>query len=190
MWTDLQPTGDGMYTGFHQWYHIGDSTCTDIPELGPTAFRVITESDGTRFLSVCFNRPGTSMPSIAPDDTPSNVNVGCTESTPVAPLPVTAPTFDQAIQLPHTGAKVCLSRRQFNIHIREPKHDPFVKLTVFLGSRVFKVIRRGDLITAVVNLRGLPKGAYTVRIWARTAAGFVVKGSRTYHTCVPRKPNG
>lgn len=188
MWTDLQPKANGMYTGFHQWYHIAGTNCTEMPELGPTAFRVITESDGSQYLSVCFNRPGTTMPSIAPDGTPSNVNVGCTESAPVSGIPTASPTFYKTITLPPTGSTVCLSQRRFSIHIQEPRRDPFVRLTVYLGARVFKVVRRGEKIRAVVNLRGLPKGTYTIKIRARTAAGYLVEGSRTYHTCVPRIP--
>ncbi|MGA3363320.1 MAG: hypothetical protein ABSD82_15000, partial [Solirubrobacteraceae bacterium] len=73
MWTDLQASANGMYVGMHQWYHGRGANCTLLPELGPTAFRVLTESDGSSVLLVCFNQPGSSMPSIAPDGTPSNV---------------------------------------------------------------------------------------------------------------------
>ncbi len=196
MWTDLQVSANGMFSGMHQWYHGSGASCTPESELGPTAFRVLTESDGSSVLRVCFNQPGTTMPSIAPDGTPSNVNYGCTDSTPVAPVPTVAPTFSQTITLPPNGEQtagtetVCRSLRHFAIHIREPKNDPFVKLTVYLNKRVFKTLRHGQEITAVINLRGLPKGTYTVRIWARTAAGFIVRGHRTYHTCVPKAPKG
>jgi hypothetical protein len=187
MWTDLQPAADGSYTGLHQWYHGTGANCSESKLLGPAAFRVLTESDGSRFLEVCFNTPGTTTPDIASDGTPVNVNVGCTESTPVSGVPTSAPTFSESIQLPPTGPTVCLSRRDFIIHVREPKGDPFVKLRVFVGTRVFKTVRDGQYIKATIDLRGLPKGTYTVKIRARTAAGFLVKGSRTYHTCVPKK---
>jgi hypothetical protein len=199
MWTDLQASANGMFVGMHQWYHGSGANCTPEPELGPTAFRVLTQSDGSSVLLVCFNHPGSTMPSIAPDGTPSNVNFGCSDSAPVAPVPTVAPTFSQTITLPPStedaagtktvGTKaVCRSLRRFAIHIREPKNDPFVKLTVYLNNRVFKTLRHGQEITAVINLRGLPKGTYTIRIRARTAAGFIVRGHRTYHTCVPKSP--
>jgi hypothetical protein len=187
MWTNLVASGDGMYTGSAVWYHGSGSDCRIVPERGRTAFRVLTQTNGSTLLRVCFNQPGsTATPYIAPDGTATGVNYGCIDSAPVAPLPATGPSFDTSIILPATGRHVCLSRRHFVIHIREPKHDPFVKLTVYLGSRIFKVIRHGDAIAARIDLRGLPRGTYTIHIRARTAAGFVVKGRRTYHTCVPK----
>jgi hypothetical protein len=186
IWTDMQVAADGGYTGLHQWYRSSGTTCVPIPVPGPTAFRVLANSGGTVVLRVCFNHPGTTEPTIAPDGTTSNVNYGCTDSKPVSGLPTTVPSFGQTIVLPATSPKICVSQRHFTIHIREPRHDPFVKLTVYLDGRVLKVLRRGEYITAKIDLRGLPKGTYTVRIRARTAAGFIVKGARTYHTCVPK----
>lgn len=187
IWTNLATTGDGMYTGLHVWYHGSGASCQIVTDRGPTAFRVLAQSDGSKLLRVCFNQPGTTAPpSISADGTGTNVNYGCIDSSPVAALPMTAPSFGSSIILPKTGRHVCLSRRHFVIHIREPRHDPFVKLTVYLGKRIFKVIRRGDEITAKIDLRGLPRGTYTIRIRARTAVGLVVKGWRTYHTCVPK----
>jgi hypothetical protein len=187
IWTDLQQLPDGSYSGMHQWYRGSDSSCHP-SQLGPTAFRVITRSDGSRFLRVCFNTPGSGAPAIAPDGTSSGVNYGCTNSALVAAVPDTAPAFGTSIILPSAGPKhVCLSRRHFVIHVREPRHDPFVMMRIYLGHKLLKVFRHGDEITALIDLRGLPKGTYTVRIRARTAAGFVIKGKRTYHTCVPKR---
>jgi hypothetical protein len=186
IWTDLQLTANGMYAGMHVWYRDDGTTCVELPELGPIALRVLTLTDGSVVLRVCFNHPGTTAPLIAPSGAPSNVNYGCSDSAPVSGVPTAQPTFAGSVKLPPTGAKVCVSRRDFVIHIREPRHDPFVKLTVYLGRKVFKVVRHGENITANIDLRGLPKGTYTVRIRARTAAGYIVKGSRTYHTCVPK----
>ncbi len=190
IWTDLQPTSDGGFTGMHVWYHGSGADCTPKSDLGPTAFRVLPSNDGSSVLEVCFNQPGTTMPSIAPDGSPINVNYGCSYSAPAGGLPTIAPSFSQTITLPpattQKSTAVCRSLREFRIHIREPRHDPFVKLTVFLGHRKFKTFRHGDEITSVIDLRGLPLGTYTIRIRARTAAGFIVKGHRTYHTCIPK----
>jgi hypothetical protein len=38
-----------------------------------------------------------------------------------------------------------------------------------------------------VNLRGLPKGRFTVKIVAHAADGRVVTGKRTYHTCASKR---
>jgi hypothetical protein len=194
LWTDLQPTSDGGYTGLHVWYHGSGADCTPKSELGPTAFRVLPTNDGSSVLEVCFNQPGTTMPGIAPDGSPINVNYGCSYSAPDGSVPTTAPSFSQTITMPpgtqtstpQTSTTLCGSRRDFKIHIREQRRDPFVKLTIYLGHKVFKYFRHGDEITSVIDLRGLPLGTYTIRIRARTAAGFIVKGHRTYHTCVPK----
>jgi hypothetical protein len=42
-------------------------------------------------------------------------------------------------------------------------------------------------ITAPINLRGLPRGRYTVKITARTVLGRTISGSRRYRTCAPRR---
>ncbi len=187
VWTDLQPTSDGGFTGYHVWYHGSGADCTPKTDLGPTAFRVLATNTGSSVLEVCFNNPGTSMPGIAPNGSPINVNYGCTYSAPDGSVPTNAPTFTQSVTLPPaTQTQACGSRRDFKIHIREPRRDPFVKLRIYLGHKVFKYYRHGDEITSTINLRGLPLGTYTIRIRATTAAGFVVKGHRTYHTCIPK----
>ena len=158
IWTDLQATAGGAYSGLHQWYHGEGSDCTPEPELGPTAFRVLVEADGSHMLRVCFNRPGTTFPSIAADGTPSNVNFGCSDSTPVSGIPTTHPSFSGSIGIPASGAEACLSRRIFKIHVREPKHDPFVKLGVHLDGRPLRIVRHGQVFSAIIDLRGLARG--------------------------------
>lgn len=187
MWTDIQQQSDGAFTAKHQWYHITSGRCTELPTLGPTALRVLTQSDGSRLLRVCFNRPGTAPPTIASTGAPSNVNYACVDSAPLASVPTAAPPLSLSIVLPATGPGICVSRRNFIIHVREPKHDPFISLSVSLGHKVLKYVRRGADITADIDLRGLPKGTYRLTIRATTAAGFHIKGSRTYHTCVPKR---
>ena len=46
---------------------------------------------------------------------------------------------------------------------------------------------RGRRLRAPVNLRGLPKGTFTVRIVATRTNGRRITGRRTYHTCVPKR---
>ena len=48
---------------------------------------------------------------------------------------------------------------------------------------------RGRRLRAPVNLRGLPKGTFTVRIKAVRRDGRRVSAHRTYHTCVPKRPS-
>jgi len=53
------------------------------------------------------------------------------------------------------------------------------------GKRV--ATRRGKRVTAPINLRGLPKGRFKVRITVKLADGRTVNGTRRYRTCTPRK---
>ena len=56
------------------------------------------------------------------------------------------------------------------------------------GKRV-KVLR-GKRLTSHVNLRGLPKGRFTVKIKLQLANGKVITGTRRYRTCTPGRPSG
>jgi hypothetical protein len=46
--------------------------------------------------------------------------------------------------------------------------------------------RKGKYIVATINLKGLPKGAFTVKIHATTVLGHTLSASRTYHTCIKK----
>ncbi|HTA36325.1 MAG TPA: hypothetical protein VK761_06385 [Solirubrobacteraceae bacterium] len=184
VWTDLRLQPDGSYFGLHQWYFEG--SCIANPRLGLTAWRVLTTSGGARFLRVCFSSPGTAQPVIAADGTSTNVSYGCVDSSLIAPLPAASgvAAFTQAVSLP--SAKRCFSNREFQIHLRNPANDPLKRVSIALGGRHLLVARRAGRIEATVNLKGLPKGAFTVKIQALTVLGHRLSGSRTYHTCVSR----
>jgi hypothetical protein len=49
------------------------------------------------------------------------------------------------------------------------------------GKKV--AVRRGQRLTATVNLRNFPAGRFTVRIVITLRGGGVIKGERRYHTC-------
>jgi hypothetical protein len=80
---------------------------------------------------------------------------------------------------------VCSSKRRFIIRIRA-HHARLVSATITVNGRLAKTLR-GKRITAPVDLRGLPRGRFVVRIRARAADGHVFTGKRVYHTCAPRK---
>lgn len=185
MWSGLRRQPDGSYQGLHQWYFEG--SCAPNPRLGLTAWRVLSAAGGSRFLRVCFSAPGSPQPTIAPDGTSANVSYGCVDSALVAPLPGSSSAtlaFARVIGLPR--AKKCFSRREFRIHLHNPADDPLKRVTVTLRGRHVSVERSAGRIAAVINLRGLPKGTFKVRIAALTVLGHRLLGSRVYHTCVPR----
>lgn len=185
MWTALRRQPDGQYWGGHQWYNNAD--CSPVATRGPTAFRVLTRSDGARFLRVCFGRHDRpEQPKIAPDGSSTDVTDECLDSDLLSPLPTAAPTVRSIATLPSQGSRRCLSRRSFRIRLRQPPGDALSRATVSVNGRRVAT-RQGSRITAPVNLRGLPRGRYTVRLRATTVLGRTVSGTRRYRTCAPKR---
>lgn len=110
--------------------------------------------------------------------------------TPTAPPKTPPPAFGPAGVI--TGlpsAKKCISRRSFRIRIRERRGRKYETVLVFVnGKRV--AVRRGKRTTAPVDLRGLPKGRFTVKISVITTRGEIITGTRKYRTCVKRRSGG
>jgi hypothetical protein len=79
--------------------------------------------------------------------------------------------------------RTCRSRRDFTIRLRRGK---LRSARVFVNGKRVKVLR-GSRLRARVNLRGLPKGRYTVRVVVVTKAGRRLVEKRRYRTCVARK---
>jgi hypothetical protein len=179
IWTDITPQPDGSYWGHHQWYF--EKTCALNETPGPTAWRVEEPPDGYKYLRVCFSSPGTSQPTIPASGPEANVTYGCVNSAMTAALPSSG-VAGERLSLP--GARKCLSGRLFKIHLLEPKYDPFKKVIVTIRGRTIATRRRGDYVIATVDLRGLPRGAFTLTIHATTVLGHRLSGKRTYHTCV------
>ncbi len=186
MWTTLRRQPDGQYWGGHQWYN--DADCSPVATKGPTAFRVLTNAEGARFLRVCFGKPEQPdvQPKIAPDGSSTDVTDECLDSALVGALPATAPTVRTIATLPSQGARKCLSRRSFTIRLKQPRGDALATATVSVNGRRVAT-RQGERITAPINLRGLPRGRYTVRLRATTVLGRTISGSRRYRTCAPRR---
>lgn len=86
----------------------------------------------------------------------------------------------------------CRSRRNFRIRLRHPRGGRrIVAATVRVNGRSVAT-RRGRRVTAPVDLRGLPRGRYTVSITALLDDSRIVRGTRRYRTCTPRsrRPRG
>jgi hypothetical protein len=80
----------------------------------------------------------------------------------------------------------CVSARRFPIHLREPRYDPFKTVTITLRGRKVADKRKGEYVVATIDLRKLPKGAFTISVHATTVLGHHLAGRRTYHTCIPK----
>ncbi len=189
MWVGVRAQPDGQYFGGHQWYTNSD--CSPIPGRGNTAYRVLLRPDGARFLRVCFAPPEepATQPTIAPDGISANDPAGCNDSDLVSPLPPGKPKIDQIATLPKQGKRKCLSRRSFKIRLREPSGDALKTASVYLNGKRIEV-RKGERLTAPINLKGLPKGRYTVKIVAKTVLGKTIQGKRKYRTCAKKKRGG
>jgi hypothetical protein len=85
----------------------------------------------------------------------------------------------------------CVSRRKFRIRIRERRGVKIEAAIVLLNGRRIKVFKRRvfrrQRHTATVNLRGLPKGTFILKITVLTSDGKTVKGKRKYHTCTKKR---
>ncbi|HEX8085562.1 MAG TPA: sialidase family protein [Solirubrobacteraceae bacterium] len=114
--------------------------------------------------------------------------VGTTEEQ--RPEVVLPPASDAAPPAPGAprGAP-CRSRRRFVIRLREPKRGRIVSAKVYVNGKRVRVIR-GKRLRARVNLRGLPKGRYTVKVVVVTSTGRRITEKRRYRTCAPARGKG
>jgi hypothetical protein len=87
--------------------------------------------------------------------------------------------------------KKCVSRRKFKIKIRQPGGIKIQTALVFLNGKKVRVLKRKvfkkQRHVANVNLRGLPKGTFKVKIVVLTTEGKTIKGQRKYHTCTKKR---
>jgi hypothetical protein len=183
MWTQIAPQPDGSYWGLHQWFDT--STCNPNPNLGPTAWRVMS-TEGAHFLRVCFSEPGSGQqPTIAPDGTTANATYGCADSARIASLP--AATGEPPAQLEAPSAKGCKARRKMRIGIRYPENEPPAKIVVTLRSgkvrRQAKIVRHGRRAVAILRLSGLSRPVFTVEVKLETVFGRKLDRKRKYRLC-------
>jgi len=103
-----------------------------------------------------------------------------------APAPTAKPPALTTVVTGLPSTKKCLSRRSFRIRLRNPKGTKIEKAVVFVnGKRV--ITRTGKRVTAPIDLRGLPKGRYTVKISVVLSDGRITVGTRKYRTCTPKR---
>ena len=104
--------------------------------------------------------------------------------------PVTAPAlaFGPRGLLEAPSNARCVSRRYFRIKLRR-KYWPIIVGVTIRMPRTTRVLRRPPWGT-IVDLRGLPRGVFKVRITALASSGRTIKGTRTYRTCRGRLRGG
>lgn len=98
--------------------------------------------------------------------------------------PAGAPPSTAAATLP--SSRRCVSRRRFRIRLRAPRGDPLTSARVFVNGKRVKVLR-GNRLTAPIDLRGLPKGRFRVKVTATTRSGRALTSTRKYRTCAKQR---
>jgi hypothetical protein len=88
------------------------------------------------------------------------------------------------VKLPNT--KRCVSRSRFRIHLKIPKSLALASATVVLNGKRVKIVK-GRRLSAAIDLRGLPKGTFTVAITLKAKDGRSSRTSRRYHTCARKR---
>jgi hypothetical protein len=85
-----------------------------------------------------------------------------------------------------TNTHTTYGQTSLKIALQDPKNDPLEKVLVILRGRPTLVVRRGHTLVSTIDLRGLPRGTFKVKISATTILRQHLSSSRTYHTCVPK----
>jgi hypothetical protein len=179
---------EGVFT--EVWQHIG--TKTPFPNTAKTGeqvdngagiswtFDLAPGARATFAHYTVFSPTGAAGPPQPPSD--PSAGGGPTGRTPPAFGPNGVITG-----LP--SSRRCVSRRAFRIRIRRRRGRQYLSAAVFLNGRQVAT-RNGRRVTAPINLRGLPRGRYTVRIVVVTTTGEVIRGTRRYRTCERRRRGG
>jgi hypothetical protein len=82
------------------------------------------------------------------------------------------------------SARTCRSRRDFSIRLRRPKRGRITTAREYVNGKQVKVLR-GPRLRSRVDLRGLPRARYTVRVVVTTTRGQRIVSARRYRTCIP-----
>jgi streptogramin lyase len=136
--------------------------------------------------------PTTTNGSNPPSTTPSG-GAPITPGTTITPkgggTPV-APPLATVLGLP--PAQQCVSKRTLLVHVHAPPGQQLLSVKLSLRGRVLRAEsftkgKNNKVPPTLVDLRGLPKGTFTLTIVVETKAGKTYRATRTYHTCVPGK---
>jgi hypothetical protein len=120
-----------------------------------------------------------------PTASPTPVPTAAPTATPT-PTPTPTPALKPADVIILPSTRKCVSRRHFRIHLRIPKGVAVKSADVILNRKRVKVVK-GKGLSSVIDLRGLPKGTFSIRIVVHLASGKNLASKRTYHTCVPKR---
>lgn len=171
------------------WTHIGTkapfpNTCRCDEQVDNGAgiswdFNLAPGATATFSHLTVFSPRGVAGPPPPPSNNPP-------PTTPPAALP---PAFGPGGVVQAPSNRRCVSRRNFKIRLRNPPGTKIVAAIVKVNKRRVKTVRNVR-VTARVDLRGLPRGRYTVSISILLDDGRTIKGKRKYRTCGTKRRRG
>lgn len=130
-------------------------------------------------------------PPVVPDPVPPAPQPGPPAPAPGPAVPTPTPAPEAVLPALKPGGVVglpttrrCVSRRAFRITVRAPKGARIATVRVKVGSRAARTFKGSR---SRVNLRGLPKGRFTVRVTVTMKDGRRTTVTRRYRTCAPRR---
>ena len=192
---DTLTCSDGTWTGATSFAHAWRSDGTDIPGQSGGTYVVQAGDVGhvldCRVTATNAAGPASQLSSNSVTPTATPVTPAPSQAPPAATPKATPATTEpatikpsQVITLPST--KVCVSRRSFRIRLRAPAGVTIASAAVFVNGKRADVVK-GKRLSAPVNLTGLPKGRFSVKITVTTATGRKVTDTRRYKTCAPKR---
>ncbi|UUY05071.1 hypothetical protein LRS13_05960 [Svornostia abyssi] len=174
-WFPITGGNQYMQAAFSQvWAHIG--THTPFPNTTRAAERL---DNGAGISWTYTLAPGASATfSHYTTFSPTGVS-GPPPTNPASTTPTGAFGPNGVVETPSN--RRCISRRYFRIRVPKRYWPNTVGVTVRM-PKTTRVLRRPPWGT-IVDLRGLPKGSFKVRITALLITGRTITGTRTYRTC-------
>ena len=144
----------------------------------------VAEATGT----IRDDDPAPPVPTPSATPLPDPVVVAPPPAVPRTPTPTTpaGPSAPQTATLGLPAGKKCASRRKFRITIKAPRGEKAQTVVVMVNNKRVKSLK-GKKTTAPVDLRGLPKGQFTVKVTMTTASGKSLVQTRRYKTCAPKR---
>lgn len=173
-WYPITPGNQYMQARYGEvWAHIGTK------QPFPNTTRATESIDNGAGISWTYNVPPGQSATFAHYTTFSPTGVTGPPRPPTSTTPQSAFGPNGVVEVPSN--RRCVSRRYFRIRVPKKYWPTVVGVTVRM-PKTSRVLRRKPWGT-IVDLRGLPKGTFKVRITALTVTGKVLRGTRTYRTC-------
>ena len=142
----------------------------------------------------CGAKPPTIIAPPPNSGTATSPSTGTTTPTTATTPPKgsTPPTPPLASVLGLPSAQQCLSKRELLVHVHAPPGQQLLSVKLSLAGKVLRAEsftkgKSNKVPPTLVDLRGLPKGTFTLTIIVKTKDGKTYRATRTYHTCVPGK---